>query len=168
MLQFICCSGCEYKREVYFSDRVYEVCNLTLGLPVLANLGWCFACRDCVAVEFVPDLAQLVDELAAERRKASGHAADNELPNNHLVWAEARVHWRRGRNSPARCLKCASTNIRELMNCYESRKGDILGEHPNCCGGGKLLVDRIGFVNYIGWTIYDAEGFPKIITSEVR
>lgn len=167
MMQSIRCTGCEYNRDVYFSNRVYDVGHLDFGLPVLANLGWCIACRDCVAVEFVPDLTQLVKELADQRRNAAGRQADDKSPNNHLVWAESRLHWRRGRNSPARCLKCGSTDIRELMNRYQTRNGDILDEHPDCPGGGKLSLNGVGFVNYAGGTVYDAEGVQQNKPSNV-
>ncbi len=163
MMQSIRCSGCEFKRDVYFLNRVYDVGRLDGGLPVLANLGWCFACHDCVAVEFVPDLTQLVEDLALERRQAVARQPDDESPNNHLVWAESRLHWRERRNSPARCLTCGSTDIHELMNRYQSRKGDILGEHPTCFDAGKLLLDGIGFVNYLSVTVYNAEGSGRSI-----
>lgn len=161
MMQSTRCSGCDYKRDVYFSDRVYDVGNLKFGLPVLANLGWCFTCRQCVAVEYIPDLTQLIEELADLRRNTECWQEENDSPNNRLVWAESRLQWRLRRKSPARCLECGSTDIRELSNYHKSLDGNTLGEHPNCLGGGKLLLDGTAFVNYLGLTVYVAEGLQK-------
>ncbi len=157
-MQSIHCSACEYKRDVYFSNRVYNFGNLEFGLPIRTNLGWCFACRNCVAVEFIPEVAQLVEELADEQQIACSREADFGLPNNHLLWAESRLHWRHERISAARCLECGSVNIRDFGGGIASSACDIVSEHPNCINSGNLLLAGGGFVNRVGWTVYDTEG----------
>lgn len=161
MLQSVRCDTCDYHRDVYFSHRVYERPNLEYGLPVRAKLGWCNECCNAVAVEFIPEIDQLTEELDHERRKASICEVDTGLPNNHQIWAESRLEWRKNRNSPSRCLECGTTDIIDFGDGLATKGGDKIAKHPNCNDRGNLVNYGGGFVNYSRVAIYNSEGIHQ-------
>lgn len=161
MLQSIRCDSCDYHRNVFFSHRVYKLPNLEYGLPVRANLGWCNECRNAVAVESIPELDQLTEELNHERRNARNHEVETGLPNNHLIWAESRLEWRQNRRSPSRCLECGTTNIIDFGDCLATKDGDTIAKHPNCKDFGNLVFNGGGFVNYLHFIVYNSEGIHQ-------
>jgi len=120
-------------------------CNYQLdgdvSLSVEQTGAWCYHCSMVVAAEHVPSLAAL-----------DARIADLDDPNHILLVGFGRAaldrervalpirrSWRSGRQSPARCLECGSTDIFALDtdDCTEPRNNKRFrvtsGGHASMC-----------------------------------
>ena len=159
-MQIIECDGCGYRGQVHLSNAVYATLDLKYGLPVYAQIGWCFNCHQTVAVEEILDVGCLRRELAEAIESRGVVPSQTDDPQFEVAWANARVRWRLGRMSPARCLLCGSINIRNLGGNLGRRFATEAAEHPGCSSGGTLRLAGCGYANYEGWNVYTPEGLP--------
>ena len=161
MLQHVSCDACEFKAKVYFSHRAYMVPELEYGLPIRANLGWCFDCDNAIPIEHIPEMQQLESELQFEIENPRVIESDLQMgltENNHLIWAKSRLNWRRTRKSPQRCLICGGSDIIDLGERLAVKRDDIIGLHPSCLKNGNLLHQGGGLVNYLAIEPYSPDG----------
>lgn len=127
-------------------------------------LAWCYQCKGFKDCEIIPALNDLLMQL--HRAVAEIEPLWSVKPKGFifrkpdaLIYAErkvsdakAAVDWRMARQSPARCLKCASHFIERLPY----REQPV--EHPEC-GGMMVMVDddmRLAFRHSV--KLYSPEG----------
>ena len=155
------CSACGYHRhlseDILRSYKLDERTRVTIPVAY----GWCKRCAGVTAVEALPSLAEIDDDIAF----AAG--VDDVRWRDHL---QALRRWRAIRAGPAKCLECGSTRFEQFE---EVPYGDDLDEseeayrpviHAGC--GGSLALRHVGFSRSCAWIFYTPEG-DKIEVNEV-
>ena len=131
-----------------------------------ARLGWCRDCNELVAIEHFASLADLEDLLAY--RETNGPDEEDQegaklCQENLDVYFRRRneclktlIKWRRQRKSGPRCLKCASTNVADLVPIPGSGSEEF--EHPGC--GGVLRFQSGSLFQEESRQLLTSEGLP--------
>ncbi len=151
----------EYRREAAEqSEFVAYSAFLDYRLPDGSTLGvdqqpaWCRGCGQFVLAERLPEVAELDELLAAvkarepetvRRLTVFGRSAEDEVAE-----LTRRIAWRRGRQSPARCLHCGSGQIVALPSG---------GEFAHPATGERVTVVGSGFASMARWVAeFSSEG----------
>jgi len=146
------CSRCAYARTIGVPPRQYVFPDGT-SMPIQDAFGWCEACLNVTPCENLPEQADVERLLLAARREANkGLMAELERTS---TWLVARV-------SPARCLECGNSRIRQFPLGWSVYREDASDEdfldipHPGC--DGMLHVQLTAWSLYRDWTSYSPEG----------
>ena len=157
------CSTCNYSSWLLGRNgwKYYQLPNGE-KLTVNSAWGWCYDCKELVAIEAFPTL-QSIEEKLREDKFALLKIKDTSLSckllqllgkdrfkikqiydriNNSENW----LTFLKQRSSPARCLTCSNTKIKTLdLPKTEDYKGFMLKsfKHPDC--GGTLWLRQNNF-----------------------
>lgn len=124
-------------------------------LHILQQPAWCKACRQFVIAEEIPSVDALEEEIARFRLAKPDMLREwafvsNGMPVEERINELLRyIEWRRGRQSPPRCLECGEVDPVPIP---------ILGEFPHPASGERVVVGNSGFADTAPW---DAEFSPE-------
>jgi hypothetical protein len=161
----------EYRCD--FCGAVQRVSTMTLRryvlengerLPCLARLGWCAECRSLVAMEYIRPLEDMVSYLARletdgvnDQECQEGARLFKEDVSDHVArridHVRKAIEWRQRRESPSRCLECASTNVTAIGSDLEDASEF---EHPGC--GGIFRIVTINHFSEEDGGLFSREG----------
>ena len=133
-------------------------------IPRSSQPAWCNRCDALRGAERLPELEHLQHVLAdLESNGLSEHDLKNaeafqQSPESYVAerlgkW-RASVRWRSERQSPPRCLDCASTNLLLLAPDIEQALESF--PHPNC--GGTFTQTNWWHGSQATYQVLDAEG----------
>jgi hypothetical protein len=117
-------------------------------LHVEQDPAWCPACRAFVAAERVPTVEELEREVAEfqagdpDLLRQWAFVSGGQTAAGRIAELRRRVEWRRGRRSPARCLRCGGGGVAPLPVDGEFR-------HPQT--GERVVVGGSGWADAVPW-----------------
>lgn len=142
------CDRCQAEESAAAARLRFYVLDADERLNVWARLAWCDACG-LVAKEYLPDLefvAQTLADLESQgpsendrQTAARQQQSVEQLVENRKAFMRRVIAWRENRVSPARCLKCASTEAFEFPPTPENRPSEF--PHPGCGGTFRFVEE---------------------------
>ncbi|MHC5541575.1 hypothetical protein ACYOEI_25415 [Singulisphaera rosea] len=161
---------CSTHRAFKDTIRVYDM------LEQVTLIEWpcgCWPCDGVSLAESIPNPAEIIAEARSWRsrdRKSEYRITygphgplgygDDEREASKLAYYDAVLMWRRGRQSPGRCLFCGSV----MVSLAASRYGRF--EHPGCGGPFQCHLSILGGTRLIPKEVYSPEGL-KLPESQV-
>ena len=124
-------------------------------LHILQRPAWCPACGSLVLAERVPTITELQDEIAryqtADLKTLQKWAfiSDGLQVAHRILELQRYVEWRKGRQSPPRCLGCGAIDLVPLP---------MKGEFTNPLTGERVVVYNGGFPDTGPLPDYSPEG----------
>lgn len=173
----IYCDGCDFRSNSTVTSGHY-LRRLADGreISLYRRLGWCHTCHDIVPVENLPDretLAEGIRELESRIRASTRSARlfpwkrnkaryEEESWRGELEEVLSRRDFLSRRQSPPRCLRCASAEIVALeyvtpeVGAPPTRIDFI---HPGCGGSLWMVSDGLRLnLRFSETLLYDGEG----------
>lgn len=146
------CDQCDYKRDMRYLPRVYDLGN-ECYVPMSQRHTWCKECNEITVLECLeqePSHLEFVETRLSELREMVANPPENieslrraqrsrfkrapdiirEIEKEQSLWDE----WKNKRKSPAKCLKCGN----ESNIIPESEASDLL--HLGCGGTIKCTL----------------------------
>ena len=115
-------SNAEDTFALYSAFLYYRMPDGSL-LHVRQKVCWCPVCEQLDMAEQIPSLVELEAELAKlldpDEEQLRLIAFTQEPLEELISEARARIEWRRHRKSPARCLRCGSTDLTHIPDQNE-------------------------------------------------
>ncbi|HEV2968910.1 MAG TPA: hypothetical protein VGY55_02900 [Pirellulales bacterium] len=137
------CSSCDQQYEVSIAITRCYVFPDRYELPLFDNaVGWCVDCDGLVEVEQIATMG-VIEHRLQEAIVTGADARTLDVRTRNL-------DWRKSRQSPPRCLRCHSTNVRIIDEVTGS-------EHPGC--DGKFEDAAAPCIHYV-------TGYVQYLTTE--
>jgi hypothetical protein len=117
-------------------------------LHILQQPAWCPVCRRFVIAESVPGVEQLEEEIARFRSadpdtlQMWAFASDGGPVTERVAELLRYIEWRKGRQSPPRCLECGAVGPVPVP-----MSGEFV--HPGT--GERVVAGRSGFADTAPW-----------------
>lgn len=126
-------------------------------LHVEQEAAWCERCACFGSAELVPsveDLRNRIRDLQTPNNKVRSFFRTEAAIGRAIAELETRLKWRGDRRSPARCLRCGSTEIVPVR----------FGDHFSVCfvSGKRVVQLRTGFADTAFWIAeFTPEGIAR-------
>lgn len=170
----IICSVCDFKASssCIYGDFKYLLPNGE-ELAVDRSLGWCMSCKNIKPIEELPDINKIREEITAVKSELNKlkhsflmkliPSTRNKIANleANLQQLERKRIFLELRQSPSRCLVCASDDVMKI-NFPSLEKGEVINtgcDHPGCKGSLLIRKSEIRFGYFPLSHTYDVEGY---------
>jgi hypothetical protein len=138
--------------SAFLNYRLADGSTLSVG----QQPAWCPACGHFVLAEWVPAVVEMERQLASVRagepETLQKLAFFDRSVEDEIAELTRRLTWRRGRQSPERCLHCGSDRVNGVP---------VWGEFSHPVTGERVSVQGTGFADMRTWI---AEFSPEGIT----